>query len=32
MVGSPPGGDPARRARALVFRTKDAVDYLADER
>lgn len=31
MVGSPPGGEPARRTRAFVFRTEDAVDYLEGE-
>jgi uncharacterized cupin superfamily protein len=31
MVGSPPGGDPARRARALAFQMNAAVGYLEDE-
>lgn len=32
MVGAPPGGDPAARAVDLLFRRRDAVDYLDGER
>ncbi|MBA2565215.1 MAG: cupin domain-containing protein [Gemmatimonadetes bacterium] len=31
MVGSAPGGDPAQRSVAAVFRMRDAVDYAAPD-